>query len=104
MLITFTTDAYESISYFENVAKQLITLMGHSGAVPGAIMAKDIPEALDKLQKAIHLEKENTPSLEKENNDDYDNAEPNVSLTHRALPLLNLLEAAKKKDCNVVWQ
>ena len=34
---------------------------------------------------------------------DKEDGEPAVSLSHRALPLIELLEAAAKKKCNVMW-
>ena len=103
MLITFNTDAYESITYFDDVAKQLITLMGHSGTIPGAIMAPEVSNALHNLQKAITQEAHNSNNDNKHSKE-YDDPEPKVSLAHRALPLINLLEAAKKKNCNVMWK
>jgi hypothetical protein len=30
-------------------------MMGHSGKVPGAILAEDVPKALERLQSAIEL-------------------------------------------------
>lgn len=95
MLITFHTDAYEDISYFADVAKRLLSLMGHSGAIPGAIKSEDLPEALEKLQ--MGLNKENKVS----ENDDDDESE--ISLAKRAVPLVSLLQAAIKKDKDVLW-
>jgi len=31
-------------------------MMGHSGTVPGAILAEDVPAALDRLKRAIETE------------------------------------------------
>jgi hypothetical protein len=53
MLITFQSRAYPNITLFGNVALQLIRLMGHSGSVPGAILAENVPEALMRLRTAI---------------------------------------------------
>lgn len=99
MFITFQSDAYENITYFSEVAKQLLFLMGHSGAVPGAIKSEEVPEALSKLQHGLEMEKRTQPSPH-DNDDDY---EPAISLTKRAIPLINMLQAAIKKDCDVLW-
>jgi hypothetical protein len=32
-----------------------------------------------------------------------EDGEPVVSISHRALPLIELLEAAAKAECNVMW-
>ena len=98
MLVTFTTDAYADITMFGDVALTLLKMMGHSATVPGAILAADIPEALGLLTAALDAEKA-TPPVE-----DKDADEPAVSLTHRGLPLVNLLAAAAKADCNVMWR
>ncbi|KTD07002.1 DUF1840 domain-containing protein [Legionella jamestowniensis] len=101
MLVTFYSEAYENIVMFGHIAQHLLKLMGHSGAVPGAILAKDVPDALSRLQQGIENEK-NPPSTPETGNNDDD--EPPVSLAHRALPLINMLKAASTKQCNVMWK
>lgn len=98
MLVTFTTDAYADITMFGDVALALLKMMGHSGTVPGAILAEDIPLALDRLKAAIAKETAPPPA------DDKDDDEPVVSMAHRALPLINLLAAAAKAESNVMWK
>ena len=98
MLVTFTTDAYADITMFGDVALPLLKMMGHSGAVPSAILAADVPAALIRLTAGI--EAANTaPSV-----DDEDEDEPRVSMSHRALPLINLLTAAAQEGCDVMWR
>jgi hypothetical protein len=53
MLVTFRTEAFASVTMFGDVAVTLIKLMGHSGAVPSALMPEDIPEALERLKAAV---------------------------------------------------
>lgn len=98
MLVTFTTDAYADITLFGDVALALLKMMGHSGGVPGAILAEDVPVALDRLKAAIGKETAPPPA------DDKDDDEPVVSMAHRALPLINLLAAAAKAESNVMWK
>lgn len=97
MLITFHSNAYENITYFADVAKQLLVLMGHSGTVPGAIKSKDLPEALNHLQSALTKNKTSLPEQ------DNDEEEVEIGLAKRAIPLINLLQASIKKDCDVLW-
>jgi len=98
MLVTFTTDAYADITMFGDVALSMLKMMGHSATVPGAILAADVPEALSRLTAALEAEK-STPPVE-----DKDADEPAVSMAHRGLPLINLLTAAAKDGCNVMWK
>ncbi|STY30292.1 Domain of uncharacterised function (DUF1840) [Legionella wadsworthii] len=95
MLITFHTDAYEDITYFADVAKRLLTLMGHSGTIPGAIKSENLPDALEKLQMGLSKEKK-VP----ENDEDDDS---DISLKKRAVPLIQLLQSAIKKNKDVLW-
>ncbi|KTD40161.1 DUF1840 domain-containing protein [Legionella parisiensis] len=95
MLITFHTDAYENITYFGDIAKRLLSLMGHSGTVPGAIKSEHLPEALERLQTGLRKEKKIV-------GDDEDN-EQEISLAKRAVPLISLLQAAIKKEKDVLW-
>jgi hypothetical protein len=98
MLVTFTTDAYADITLFGDVALAMLTMMGHSTTVPGAILAADVPAALNQLTAAIDTEKASPPV------EDKDADEPVVSLAHRALPLIDLLAAAAKAESNVMWK
>lgn len=99
MFVTFHCDAYENISYFNGVAKQLLSLMGHSGTVPGALKFEQVPEALGNLQRGLGLEKGKVPIFQGKDDDD----DSEISLAKRAIPLIHLLEAASKDNCDVLW-
>lgn len=103
MLVQFTCDAYESLTYFENVAHQLLSLMGHSGTIPSALVQKDIPQALEKLQRGIQENSNADASKQNTTLNEENDEEPVISLKHRALPLINLLQAAVENECNVHW-
>lgn len=80
MLVTFTTDAYADITMFGDIALAMLKMMGHSKTVPGAILAADVPMALDRLKAAINAD-HSSPPAEKESKN-----EPMVSMADRALP------------------
>ena len=98
MLVTFTTKAYANITMFGDVAVTLLKMMGHSGTVPGAILAADVPAALCLLTAAIDKTRTETSV------DDDEEDETQVSLTTRALPLVDLLTAAAQQNCDVMWE
>lgn len=102
MLVTFKSDAYAHITLFGDVAVRLLKMMGQSGKVPGALLAEDVPEALERLRSAIDVHNE-LPAAESPGEDDGD-GEPAVSLANRALPLIELLEAAAKAGTYVMWE
>lgn len=100
MLVTFSTPVYADITMFGDVAVQLIKLMGHSGTVPGALLADEVGPALERLQAGVaaaeQSQKGKAPELD-------DEGEPTVSLSLRALPLIELLGTAAKEGANVMW-
>ncbi|MGZ5225221.1 MAG: DUF1840 family protein, partial [Burkholderiales bacterium] len=52
MLVRFDSKV-GTITMFGDVANTLLRLMGQSGAVPGAILAPDIPAAVERLQHGV---------------------------------------------------
>jgi hypothetical protein len=100
MLVTFHTKAFANITMFGDVAIELLKMMGHSGAVPSAIEPEDIPEALKRLESAVAGDEEATVDNEEEN---YESEDDRVSLSIRALPLIQLLEAAEKENVPAMW-
>ena len=107
MIVTFSCEAYADTTYFGSVAQSLLKMMGHSGNVPGAILAEDIPKALERLQSTIEALKgasaptPNTSGEDSAEQDDWN--EKSVTLVNRALPLIELLTAAAKANSNVMW-
>ncbi len=100
MLVTFSCPAYADITLFGDVAIHLLRMMGHSGTIPGALDAADVPLALERLEAALALEGQSPgPGVSSPVEDE----EPAVSLHHRALPVVELLRAATRAECYVMW-
>lgn len=97
MLVTFNTDV-GVITMFGEDALAILKMMGHTATVPGAILAADVPAALSRLKAAVGAEKPPAPVTEEEEE------EPSVSMAHRASPLIDLLTAAAKEGCDVMWE
>ncbi|MBS1134789.1 MAG: alternate ATPase, subunit gamma [Burkholderiaceae bacterium] len=102
MLVTFSCPAYANITMFGDAAVRLLKLMGHSGTVPGALLAADLQAALERLEAAVEAD-EQSPEPESEASAHGEDGEPAVGLSHRALPLIELLKAAAKAKCDVMW-
>jgi Domain of unknown function (DUF1840) len=96
MLVTFTTKAHADILMFGDVAQAMLTMMGHSTHVPGAILAADVPAALSRLSTAIaiHAASSATPQQD----------EVTVSMAKRGGPLIELLTVAVRDESNVMWR
>ena len=99
MLIRFDSKA-GGFSTFGDVAVTLLKMMGHSGTVPGAILAQDIPPALDKLKAAVAAASDPGVAQQSGNGEEK---EPPVSIRQRAFPLIELLERAARDGCDVLW-
>ena len=97
MLVTFSCNAYADITMFGDLATSLLKMTGHSGAVPGALSAAEVPGALTRLRAAL------AKATEQPVADNGDEDDVSVSLAHRALPLIGLLEAAQRANTHVMW-
>ena len=102
MLVQFDSDA-GGFSMFGDVAVKLLKMMGHSGTVPSAILAQDIPASLARLKAAVATEPEPVPPAP-EQDTNRPESEPKVSLRQRAYPLIELLARAEKRGCDVMWR
>ena len=99
MLVRFRSDAGDIIMFGE-VAVTLLKMMGQSGALPGALVAKDVPAALERLKRAAAVEPGNAaPDKESGGNE-----EPTVTLKQRAFPLVELLGRCVEKQSDVIWE
>jgi len=116
VLVTFKTSAFADITMFGSVATTLLKMMGQSGNVPGALLAEDLPAALQNLNTAL-AEAARADSEHSEDmtgmapasdpvlalDEDEDDMRP-VPIATRAGPLLELLEAARAAKQNVLWE
>lgn len=97
MLIKFDSSA-GTLTMFGDIALQLLQLAGHSGTVPSAILAADLPDAIRRLEQGLGTVVEPVRPDE-----DEPGAVPAVRLRQRAFPLMELLEAAARGGNDVMW-
>ena len=101
MLVRFDSEV-GGITMFGDIAVALLKMMGHSGSVPSAILADEIPGALARLKTALGSGAASAPVPSRPKRED--NKEPPVSLKQRAHPLIDLLTRAAKHGCDVTWK
>jgi len=99
VLITFKTKAYANITMFGDVGKKMLQMMGFGDMVPGAINADDVPRALQNLRAALAAVPEQVEPA-----GEADDDQPAVSLNTRAMPLIELLQAAITDETYVRWE
>lgn len=104
MLVTFRSKAWTSITMFGDVADTLLKMMGHSGTVPSAIRARDIPSALANLQRELaSTAPQEEAKAAAQLKDKERGAEPYVELQKRAYPLIQMLAKSAEEDADVLW-
>jgi hypothetical protein len=79
-------------------------MMGHTGTIPGAMSAAEVPEALARLKQALSGQRA-LPAADAEDKDsDESAADYPVDLAKRAVPLIEMLTAAATADSYVMWE
>lgn len=100
MLVTFKTKSYANITMLGDVGMKLLNLMNFGNKVPGGIVAEDISAALNNLQQGmLGIPKDITFDHDADEDD-----QPTVNLHTRALPLIELLQAAIADNNEVRWE
>ncbi len=99
MLITFKTSAYANITMFGDVGLKMLEMIAFGTAIPGAINAEDVPQALDNLKTSLEKMPEQVEAA-----GDADDDQPAVSLHTRAVPRVQLVQAAVEEETYVRWE
>lgn len=99
MLVRFRSNAGD-MTLFGDAALELIKMMGHSGTVPSAILARDIPAALERLKRAVAA----APAPPARDDEAERKDGPSVSLQQRAFPLIELLERCATNGWDLLWE
>lgn len=101
MLITFKSTASAPVQMFGHIALQLLELMGRQPKTPGALYAEDVAAALAQLQQGLALQATEQIPASADLRDDNPAAIP---LRNRALPLIELMQAAAREQKGVSWE
>lgn len=109
MPVTFHSKAYENITMVSKDAANLLDMMGHSGTIPSALAAEDIPGALERLRTALAAaqakgEAEPEPEDDSERDGPAGQKKDTVGIALRAWPLVQMLEASLAAETAVMWE
>jgi hypothetical protein len=108
MIVEFTT-RFGHLTMLGETAVTLLRMAGHSGTVPGAILAADLPASLHELRAALETSGD-LPSpapIVPDGTDDADDdreREPPVSLRKRAVPFIDMIETAIARGSDLMWE
>lgn len=106
MIVTFKSAAAGDVIMFGEVAKRMMETMGKDATEQGIITVEQLPAAIEQLKAAIAEDKARIAALSEEARQQAETDQggrPAVSFYQRAVPLLELLEWARKKGKPVVW-
>jgi hypothetical protein len=105
MIVKFSTRA-GALTMHGDAALALLRAMGHSGTVPGAILAADLPAALASLRRALESQAQVVPVAPDaaEGDDEREEREPPVTLAMRAVPLIDMIETAVARGSDLMWE
>lgn len=111
MIVTFQSAASGDVIMFGDVAQRMMKLMGKDVTDKGIVTVEQLPDAIARLKAAIEEDKrqragkrdEDLPQTEPDRSGGAQSSRPFVTLTQRAVPLLELLEWSLKKNKPVVW-
>jgi hypothetical protein len=106
MLVKFST-RHGQLVMLDEPAVALLRLGGHSGTVPGAVLAADLPGFLERLRQGLQLHGDELspapPPPDPDRRDEDAPRERPVSLRHRAVPLLDMVQTAIARDSDLMW-
>ena len=88
---------------FGDVAVRLLKMAGHSGTVPSALLAGDIPAALARLKRELAAAAPDEAGKQDVRPGADDADAPPVGLQLRAYALIQMLSAAGEQGCDVMW-
>lgn len=96
-MIVFQSEVGADVMMFDEVAHRMMELMGKEKSARGVVTIEQMPEIIAALRAAIAKDKATHGDVE------GDEAAPRVSLTQRALPLVELLEISLARGKPVTW-
>ncbi len=108
MIVKFST-RYGQITMLGEPARRLLVLGGHSGTVPGAILAAELPAFLARLRSGLAESGDEVSPAPPPREADSDDREEDefkerpVSLRNRAVPLIELTATAIANGSDLMW-
>jgi len=105
MLVTFKSGVCADVMMFGEVAKQMMEIMGKEFTPRGVITVEQLPQAVARLKQAVAEDRQLRQGAAPPPKDEEEEEErrERVSITQRALPLIELLECSLRDEKPVLW-
>ncbi len=107
-MIVFRSPAAADVMMFDDVARNMIAIMGKEPADRGVVTVEQLPEVIARMKQAIAADHARHAGISEEDRPQTEAApngsqRPYVSLAQRATPLVELLEYSLKDEKPVMW-
>jgi len=110
MIVNFST-RHGQLTLLGDSAITLLRLAGHSGTVPSAVLAADLPGFLARLRAGLETQgglasppPKQAAAPADENDDDEGDRPGRVTLRMRAAPLVEMIDNAIARDSDLMWE
>ena len=109
MLVRFNSSASGEMLMLVDSARSLLEIIGKERTARGVITVDQLPEALERLRRAVAEEKAGQREAGVVDNgypdiDDETSVEPPVGLARRAHPFIEMLEWTLRDEGFVLWE
>ncbi|HEX8989045.1 MAG TPA: DUF1840 domain-containing protein [Rhodocyclaceae bacterium] len=101
-MITFRSEVGPDIMMFNDVAHQMMQLMGKEQTDRGVVTVEQLPGSIARLKTAAALDKAQHGDPLNDEDEESEAARP-VGLAQRAVPLIELLEISLARQKPVTW-
>lgn len=96
-MIVFQSEVGADVMMFDEVAYRMMELMGKEKSARGVVTVEQMPAAIAALKAAMAQDKA------AHGDDEGEERAPRISLTQRAVPLVELLEISLARGKPVMW-
>ncbi len=106
MLYLFKSQAAQDLIMLETDAKAVMQLIGKPIKDSGIIIPEQLPDAIDRLQRAVdedRIKRSKDTAKDMCPGDSPDETDPHIYLSQKLIPLLQMLHLAKVADKAVIW-
>jgi len=107
MMLKFKSQAAGDLVMLQSHAEEVLQAIGRNGKAPGILEPKDMGQALERLRALPNLTEEAEDRIKRASDlDEEDKDNPlyaPVSLRHRAVPLVSMIERSLNADTPVLW-
>ncbi len=106
MLVTFKSGVCADVMMFVEVAQQMMEIMGKEFTPRGVFTVEQLPHAISRLKQAVAEDRQLRQGAgppPKDEEEEEEERRERVSITQRALPLIELLECSLRDEKPVLW-